>query len=98
MARMRRCPHCEARVPKGARACPECGSDDRTGWASDEDLDYEGVEIPDSYDPERWEREAEERERKRPGPRLLAVVVGVTLLVVILAVIRRALGDGSLPG
>jgi len=28
------CPHCEAKVPANARACPECGSDEQTGWAS----------------------------------------------------------------
>ena len=89
---MRRCPHCEARVPEGARACPGCGSDDRTGWASDEDLDYEGVEIPDSYDPERWEREAEEREHRRPGRRLLAMAAGVTLIVLALSALARLLG------
>ncbi|MBA3471301.1 MAG: hypothetical protein H0T53_16820 [Herpetosiphonaceae bacterium] len=28
------CPHCEAKVPASARACPECGSDEQTGWSS----------------------------------------------------------------
>jgi len=70
-----RCPHCEARVPKGAAACPECGSDRRTGWASDETLDYEGVEIPDSYDPERWGEEAISRRAKRRGLKLVALVL-----------------------
>jgi hypothetical protein len=27
------CPHCEAKVPANARACPECGSDEQTGWS-----------------------------------------------------------------
>jgi hypothetical protein len=29
------CPHCGAEVPAKARACPECGSDEQTGWAED---------------------------------------------------------------
>ena len=29
------CAHCGATVPSSARACPECGSDDRTGWSPD---------------------------------------------------------------
>src|SRR5687767_13412138 len=29
------CPHCGADVPPGARACRECGSDERTGWSRD---------------------------------------------------------------
>lgn len=28
------CPHCDARVPVDALACPECGSDDETGWSN----------------------------------------------------------------
>lgn len=34
----------------GRLACPECGSDDSTGWRDAEDLDYMSVEIPDSWD------------------------------------------------
>lgn len=29
------CPNCGADVPRNARACPECGSDDKTGWSDD---------------------------------------------------------------
>ena len=29
------CPHCGAAVPAGARACPECGSDETTGWSEE---------------------------------------------------------------
>lgn len=32
------CPNCYAEVPWDAAACPECGSDEETGWA--EDADY----------------------------------------------------------
>jgi hypothetical protein len=47
MARAKRrdyfvCPHCGAEVPSGARACPECGSDERTGWSQDADLWHGG--------------------------------------------------------
>lgn len=27
------CPNCDAIVPRGAKACPECGSDENTGWS-----------------------------------------------------------------
>jgi len=33
MANTFSCPHCEASVPAGAAACPECGSDHETGWS-----------------------------------------------------------------
>lgn len=27
------CPNCGAEVPRNAKACPECGSDEETGWS-----------------------------------------------------------------
>lgn len=50
------CPHCGADFPAGRLACPECGSDDRTGWKSEAEISYESVEIPDTYDPDVWEK------------------------------------------
>jgi zinc-ribbon domain len=45
------CPSCGAAVPSHARACPECGADEQTGWSDrahadrlgipDEDFDYD---------------------------------------------------------
>jgi len=39
------CPNCGAHVPGNARACPECGSDDETGWS---EASYEGsLDLPE---------------------------------------------------
>jgi hypothetical protein len=45
------CPNCDAFVPRNAKSCPECGSDERTGWSDsayasslgipDENFDYD---------------------------------------------------------
>ena len=45
------CPNCGAEVPPTAKACPECGSDEKTGWSEkahadnlglpDEEFDYD---------------------------------------------------------
>lgn len=41
------CPHCGAPVPRDASACPECGSDERTGWSEEaEDFD---PDLPEGY-------------------------------------------------
>jgi hypothetical protein len=41
------CPVCGEAVPHGARACPGCGADERSGW--DEDATrYDGLDLPDS--------------------------------------------------
>ena len=29
------CPNCGAEVPPNARACPECGADENTGWSEE---------------------------------------------------------------
>jgi hypothetical protein len=39
------CPNCGAEVPKKAKACPECGSDEETGWG--EDAYAGGLGLPD---------------------------------------------------
>jgi hypothetical protein len=43
------CPNCGADVPLGAAACRECGSDSSTGWQSEEEIDYQSLELPDGY-------------------------------------------------
>lgn len=45
------CPNCGAEVPPKARACPECGADEQTGWSEraaaqrlglpDDEFDYD---------------------------------------------------------
>ena len=37
------CPHCGAQVDIDATACPECGSDDETGWS--EASAYDGIDL-----------------------------------------------------
>jgi hypothetical protein len=32
------CPHCGTVLPADATSCPECGSDNTTGWAEDADM------------------------------------------------------------
>ena len=45
------CPNCGTEVPREAKACPECGADENTGWSEtayanslglpDEEFDYD---------------------------------------------------------
>ncbi len=39
------CPNCGAEVPPRAKACPECGSDEQTGWS--EQARYDALDLPD---------------------------------------------------
>jgi len=40
------CPVCGETVPRGARACPGCGADERSGWNEDATR-YDGLDLPD---------------------------------------------------
>ena len=37
------CPHCGAEVPRNAKACPECGSDEKTGWSESAHASHLGL-------------------------------------------------------
>jgi hypothetical protein len=70
-------------VPPNALACPECGSDDRTGWSDADDLETASLDLPDTeMSDEDYEdflaRELGARPRKRAP---LWVWVVVILLV-----------------
>jgi hypothetical protein len=39
------CPVCDADVPSGALACPECGADHNSGWRETET--YDALDLPD---------------------------------------------------
>jgi hypothetical protein len=54
------CANCGAIIPLRARACAECGCDERTGWR--EGSIYDGVDLPD----EAW-REDADAAQGRPG-------------------------------
>lgn len=38
------CPNCGAEVPVKSLSCPECGSDEKTGWS--EDTMYDDLDLP----------------------------------------------------
>jgi hypothetical protein len=46
------CPVCGTEVPVKALACPECGSDESTGWSEDTMYDDLGLEFFDEPEPE----------------------------------------------
>lgn len=39
------CPACGEEVQSGAKACPHCGADEKTGW-NEEATCYDGVDLP----------------------------------------------------
>ena len=85
---------CGAKVTPSARACPECGADDTTGWNADRAV-YDGLDLPDDefdYD-EYLNKEFGNAEEPREKPNKLLIwlgLIGIVLavLVFIIALIK----------
>lgn len=78
------CPHCGADLPRRAKACPECGSCEKTGWS--EEAAASGLGIPDpEFDYEDFtQREFGEAEKVVPrGVNPLWWVVAVVILILV---------------
>jgi hypothetical protein len=83
------CPNCGADVPGGAKACPECGSCEKTGWS--DQTAYDGLDLPDKefdYD-EFVRREFGGKEQPRAKLRWLWWVAGAIALAAFLALMLR---------
>jgi hypothetical protein len=70
------CPVCGESVPRGAKACPGCGADERSGWDEDSTR-YDGLDLPDeAFD--------DGDKQTKPVPRSAAdrtwIAIGVLLL------------------
>jgi hypothetical protein len=76
-------------VPPGARACPDCGADERTGW-NEEKTRYDGLDLPaEPFDDEDMPNDAhlKPRNMRKMGPTLWWLVgIGVLLLFVLFIV------------
>jgi hypothetical protein len=79
------CPVCGETVPRGARACPGCGADERVGW-DEEAARYDGLDLPDAaFDDE----QARAPVRRSANGQLWLVVSILVLLAVITVFILR---------
>jgi len=85
------CPNCGAEVPSRARACPECGADEQTGWSDKAQAERLGVP-DDDFDYEEFVKEEFGSGNKvRPrGIRWIWWVTAVILLAMFLAWLLHA--------
>jgi hypothetical protein len=74
------CPNCGALVPPKAKACPGCGSDEKTGWSDSAHADNLG--IPDeNFD---YDKFVKEEFGSVPKPRGLHWLWWLTALILVL--------------
>ena len=73
------CPVCGSAVPPKAKACPNCGADERSGWNED-DSRYDGLDLPDSS----FEDEGAPAPRRAPARRGLHPFWWLVALILVL--------------
>ena len=74
------CPYCGASIKKNATACPECGSDEMTGWSEFSYMDGITTVDEEEYD-ELYENEFSQ---KKSLLSVKHIVIGILLLAVFL--------------
>lgn len=80
------CAICGADIPPLARACPECGADDRTGWR--EQSIYDGLDLPEeTFDHEGHAEREFAGSLPRKGKPLFWWIVTVIMLVVVVVLV-----------
>lgn len=75
------CANCGAEIPRNARACPECGADERTGWR--EQSIYDGLDLPDP-EPDPNDKSTQ------PGLALGWKIAGLALILLAVVLVLRA--------
>ena len=78
------CANCGAALPRYAKACPECGADERTGWRETADSIYDGLDLPEeAFEDESPATSSQRRQRDRSvnGIAWYWWCVGVALLI-----------------
>ncbi len=79
------CPVCGEAVPPGARACPGCGADERSGWDEDSTR-YDDLNLPeDAF----ADDQTPPPPKLRGGGKLWLGLGAITLAVLIFALLRR---------
>jgi hypothetical protein len=77
------CPVCGEDVPPGAKACPECGACEKSGWNEDE-VSQDGLDLPDEdFDYEKFKAEEFGEPRKSGGMPLGWKITAIVLVVVL---------------
>ncbi|RYD65918.1 MAG: zinc ribbon domain-containing protein [Verrucomicrobiaceae bacterium] len=83
------CPVCGEDVPRNAKACPECGADERTGWKEGA-MEGRGLDLPDDeFDYDKFVAEEFGGGPKKTSIQWVWWVVAVVVFVACAVIILR---------
>ncbi len=89
------CPHCGEYVLTSAEFCPHCGSDRETGWANEEEIAYQSLDLPEEPDEDSVEAARRTRDRKRRLKRgAVLALISMSVLSGLAAFLFAALARG----
>ncbi len=83
------CPVCGEEVPPNAKACPECGACDKSGWSRGGDAD--GLDLPDEEDEFDYDKFLQDEFDKGTRPKGLPMIWWIIALVVLFAFLAMSL-------
>ena len=84
------CPVCGADVPRGAKACPECGACEKSGWNQDRYVD--GLNLPDeNFDYEDFTAREFGHGSKKTGKQRLWLAVAIVVIAAMVWLTLRGL-------
>ena len=82
------CPNCGADVPRNAKACPECGSCEETGWSDDAHTPHPDLPEDEEFNYDEYVKKEFGTTPKPSGVHWLWWIVAILL---ILAIIKLSL-------
>ncbi|MEZ5276126.1 MAG: zinc ribbon domain-containing protein [Opitutaceae bacterium] len=77
------CPVCGEEVPPGARACPGCGADERTGWGDDDASGSVDLPDDDAFDYDAFVEREFGGGARPPGIRTIWWVTAIVLIIAV---------------
>lgn len=80
------CPVCGEDVPRNARACPECGADELSGWREDADSEDALAGTEEDFDYDEFVRHEFGYSPRPPGIHRVWWITGLVMLAALLFV------------
>lgn len=84
------CPYCGEKIKRKAKACPHCGSDERTGWSEDTYMD--GIDLEDDFDYEELlNKEFPSKKHSVKSQISWKTIVAIIMLILFMIIVLRNL-------